>query len=63
MLVAVIKAWHSPITLIIDAVFASLTLTIFPQATLSYSHQCAILHTLSFILYFNPNSHLNSVRI
>ena len=63
MIVAVIKALHSPIPLIIDAVFASLPPTIFSQAILSYSHHCAILHTFLFILYFIPNSHLNSEGI
>ena len=54
MTVAVMKALHSPIPLILDAVFASLPFTIFSQATLSYSHHCATLHNFLFILYFIP---------
>ena len=54
MIVAVMKALHSPIPLIIDAVSASLPPTVFSQATLSYNHHCATLHNFVFILYFIP---------
>ena len=54
MTVAVMKALHSPIPLILDAVFASLPPTIFPQATLNYSHHSATMHNFLFTLYFIP---------
>ena len=54
MTVAVMKALHSPIPVILDALFASLPPAIFPQATLNYIHHSATLHNFLFILYFIP---------
>ena len=54
MTVAVTKAFHSPILVILDAIFAGLPPAIFPQATLNYIHHSASLHNFLFILYFIP---------
>ena len=54
MTVAVFKALHSPIPVILDAVFASLPPAIFPQVTLNYIHHSATLHNFLFFLDFIP---------
>ena len=54
MTVAMMKALHSPIPLILDALFASFPPTIFPQATLNYSYLHNFLFTLYFIPQFTP---------
>ena len=53
---------HSSLDLLAE-VMASLAKAIPWEILLSYSHHCAILHTFSFILYFIPNSLLNSEGI
>ena len=50
MLVAVIKAGHSPITLIIDALFASLTPTISPKPP-----EVTATNVLYYILYHSSS--------
>ena len=44
MTVALMKALHTPIPVILDAVFASLPPAISPQTTLNYIHNSATLH-------------------